>query len=102
MGFYRKKPVVIEAVQFDAVSFAENGSYSLQFDTVDDLPSWLRVALMDEEIFVVPEDPDFLFIKTLEGLMEASPGDWIIRGVTGEIYPCKPDVFEMTYDRVDA
>ena len=40
-------------------------------------------------------------IKTLEGTMAASPGDWIIRGVSGEHYPCKPDIFEATYDRVD-
>lgn len=37
-------------------------------------------------------------IKTLEGTMHASPGDWIIRGVKGELYPCKPDIFEATYE----
>lgn len=41
-----------------------------------------------------------LFIKTLEGEMEAQPGDWIIRGVEGEYYPCKPSIFEKTYERV--
>ena len=39
-------------------------------------------------------------IETLEGTMKADPGDWIIRGVKGELYPCKPDVFEMTYKKV--
>jgi hypothetical protein len=39
-------------------------------------------------------------IKTLEGTMVANPGDWIIRGVKGELYPCKPDIFEATYERV--
>lgn len=40
-------------------------------------------------------------IETLEGVMKANKGDWIIRGVKGELYPCKPDVFEMTYEKVD-
>ena len=42
-----------------------------------------------------------IFIDTLEGKMKASPGDWIITGVHGEKYPCKPDVFELTYEAVD-
>ena len=40
-------------------------------------------------------------IETLEGVMKADKGDWIIRGVKGELYPCKPDVFEMTYEKVE-
>lgn len=44
--------------------------------------------------------PDIAKIKTLEGEMTASKGDWIIRGVNGEIYPCKPDIFAKTYERV--
>lgn len=42
-----------------------------------------------------------LYIETLEGLMKADEGDWIIRGVKGEVYPCKPDVFKLTYEKVD-
>lgn len=42
-----------------------------------------------------------MFITTLEGVMRADPGDWIITGVHGEQYPCKPDIFEKTYERVD-
>jgi hypothetical protein len=98
MAFYRKRPVVVEAVRFTGIVFAENSQYSIHFDTEESLPDWLRRALVDEDIFVVPLDPDFLFIKTLEGLMEASPGDWIVRGVKGELYPCKADIFSMTYD----
>lgn len=45
--------------------------------------------------------PHELFIDTSEGQMRASPGDWIITGVKGEVYPCKPDIFEMTYEPVD-
>ena len=101
MAFYRKKPVMIEAVQFESVSFAGGGHYSINFDTVADLPKWLRNAMMDDDIFAHEADPDFIFIKTFEGLMEAKPGDWIIRGVKGELYPCKPDIFAMTYDPVD-
>jgi hypothetical protein len=40
-------------------------------------------------------------ISTLEGVMEASKGDWIIRGISGEIYPCKPDIFEATYEAIE-
>lgn len=98
MAFFRKKPVIVEAVQFGGVHFAENGRFSIAFNTESDLPKWLRDAMIDETVFVVPADPDFLFIKTKEGLMEASPGDWIIKGVKGELYPCKPDIFAATYD----
>jgi hypothetical protein len=41
-----------------------------------------------------------LYITTLEGVMRADKGDWIIKGVKGELYPCKPDIFEMTYEQV--
>jgi hypothetical protein len=47
------------------------------------------------------EGPDPLVISTLEGDMKANPGDWIITGVNGEVYPCKPDIFEKTYEPVD-
>ena len=79
---YRKKPVVIDAVQY--------------------LPSenWAEVqnfACMRSQ----PEAPAVLCIETLEGVMTVSPGDWIIRGVKGEFYPCKPDIFEATYEAVE-
>jgi hypothetical protein len=101
MGLFRKKPVMIEAVQFFGLDVAENGCHSIHFDTKDALPKWLRDALVDEVIFVALTDIDNIYIKTLEGLMEVAEGDWIIRGVKGEIYPCKPDIFAMTYDPVD-
>jgi len=84
---FRKKPVVIEAVQFTG-----DGSY----DTVTDFlggffaPTHYRKACTDNGGF----------INTLEGEMEFRPGDWIIRGVKGEYYPCKPDIFEATYEAV--
>jgi hypothetical protein len=78
---FRKKPVVIEA-------WCNNGSM---------MPDWVaNVCTGGEKI--AGSGP--LFIPTLEGTMEAKPGDWIIQGVKGEVYPCKPDIFEATYDRV--
>lgn len=77
MGLFRKKPVEVEAWQF-------NG-------TLDGAPEWMKGLYAF----------DHITIPTLEGNMIASPGDWIIRGVTGELYPCKPDIFELTYERVD-
>lgn len=78
---YRKKPVVIEAVQFiddDYGNLCAIGSLGLK-------PNVLY-------------DPLRLEIETLEGTMIASIGDWIIKGVNGEFYPCKPDIFEKTYE----
>jgi hypothetical protein len=87
MAHYRKKPVVIEAVRFD------------HLDTTEwhNVPGWLRNAVEDRTVFV--EDKK-LKIKTLEGVMTADFKDWIICGVKGEIYPCKPDIFEATYEEV--
>lgn len=80
---YRKKPVVIEAVQFRS---GEQDSCFAQ-DVLDG-----RVRY--------PADGTML-IQTLEGVMQALPGDWIIRGVKGELYPCKPDIFEATYEAIE-
>jgi hypothetical protein len=100
MGLFRKKPVMIEAVQFFGLDVADIGCYNIHFDTKEQLPKWLRDALVDEVVFAAT-DTEFVYVKTLEGLMEVAEGDWIIRGVKGEIYPCKPDIFAMTYDPVD-
>lgn len=77
MPFFRKKPVVIEAWCNDGTA---------------DGPSWIG------GIDVVYETDGSISIKTLEGIMVAQLGDWIIKGVKGEIYPCKPDIFIATYD----
>jgi hypothetical protein len=81
---YRKKPVVIEAVQW------------MGFNKQSIVPE------------VKPLDPynqqgkeDMGWIATLEGGHEVTPGDWIITGIKGEKYPCKPDIFEATYEAVD-
>ena len=88
---YRKKPVVIEA-------FKWTGDKDQQ-----PVPEWAIQAVIDRRIRVACRDEGGvgMWIETLEGRMEASPGDFIIRGVEGEIYPCKPDIFEATYERVD-
>ncbi len=83
---FRKKPVVIEAVQFNGV---ENDLQEL-FDLAKGSPRELVVDALE----------NYLTIQTLEGEMRADVGDWIIKGVQGELYPCKPDIFEQTYEKV--
>jgi len=82
---YRKKPVVIEAVQY----------------TSDMTPPQWLVDAQAAGIFCQTRDTDgdtCWCIKTFEGEMVISPNDWIIKGVKGELYPCKPDVFEQIYE----
>lgn len=88
MKQYKKKPMVIEAIQF--VDDAERILEIQEFMG----GGLLRVNYED------PENP-FIRIETLEGEMKAMEGDYIIKGVNGEFYPCKPDIFEKTYDEVD-
>ena len=76
---FRKKPVVVEAVQWSR--------------NVDEM----RAFCGDVALFEFSESGPHLSIRTLEGTMDANPGDWIIRGVKGELYPCKPDIFAATY-----
>lgn len=98
---YIKKPVVIEAWKFKG----EDGLVTLlawQFKGEDFLewPEWLH-DYRSKDGAVVYWDNYNLYIPTLEGIMKASPGDYIIKGIKGEIYPCKPDIFEASYDPVD-
>ncbi len=82
MAKFRKKPVVIEAVQWTG-------------DNSDEI-----YAFIGEEPFGVFVDD--IAIRTLEGVMTASIDDWIIKGVNDEFYPCKPDIFQKTYEQVGA
>jgi len=84
---FRKKPVVIEAVQF--VGGRESAEEILGFVGSARAATWHF-------------NHDTIAIQTLEGTMIARSGDWVIRGVRGEFYPCKPDIFEATYEPVDA
>ena len=79
MTKYRKKPVEIDAAQWFSKGHC---------------PVWAQYA-------VTEYDRGFT-VKTLEGIMRGDPGDWIIKGVEGEIYPCKPSVFAATYDLVES
>ena len=81
---FRKRPVVIEAVQFNTPKDIRDfsGSFGRGFQEVKD---GNRVA--------------WFHIETLEGVMKLEPKDWLIRGIKGEFYPCKPDIFEATYEK---
>lgn len=88
-GKYRKKPVEIDAFCYDGDLIGANGEYCV--------PDWAAVAHKTGVLFY--DDAD-LYVKTLEGNMKAEVGDYIIKGVKGELYPCKPDIFKQTYDEV--
>jgi hypothetical protein len=89
MSKYRKKPVVIEAIQFHGSSTA---AYDIQ--------QWIAGGDPPKPGGMHTADVVTLKIETLEGTMKAQPGDYIIKGVQGEFYPCKPDIFEATYEAV--
>lgn len=99
MAQFRKKPVVIDAVQWDGRKFKESGM-------MRGAPLWLALACATGKIAFPEGHGDELAIMTLEdgkfvrAEHVASPGDWIIRGVQGELYPCKPDIFAATYEAV--
>lgn len=87
---FRKLPVEIDAIQFTGL------------DDYLHIVQWMKdsgdtYALANEVRYQTP----LMLIQTLEGTMAANPGDWIIRGVQGEFYPCKPDVFAATYEPVE-
>jgi hypothetical protein len=106
---YTKRPVTVEAVQF--MGLTDFGDP--QFDTTPssgEVPEWLMEAVAGPEgsegsMWTAPgqafigegEPPKELFIGTKEGQHIASPGDWIIQGIKGELYPCRDDIFQATY-----
>lgn len=93
---FRKKPVVIEAFQF---SRRNNGPVG-QPDWFHDAVTRNDVILQNTGKWGDTTQPAYCEIKTLEGTMRADEGDWIIRGIKGEIYPCKSDIFAATYEAV--
>lgn len=86
---YRKKPVVIEAFQYDGDMINSSGQPYV--------PEWVITAMNDNIMYY---DGPELFIRTLEGDHHVTVGDYVIKGVNGELYPCKPDIFEKTYEAV--
>lgn len=87
MPQYRKKPVVIEAQQLTRESFDD------VYNWIEDNGGYTNDGTSEQECYIG--------IETLEGDMSARNGDYIIRGVQGEFYPCKPDIFEETYELVE-
>lgn len=86
---FRKKPVVIEAFQ-------------LTRRWADEVVDWIGKENISEfNLGEFAEDACYIQIRTLEGIMEAREGDWIIKGIKGELYPCKPDIFDATYEPVE-
>lgn len=85
MAQFRKKPVVIEAMQLPAIDV----------DASDELIEFLNSA---GDGVILSDYDGGVSINTLEGTMRGDPGDWIIKGVKGEFYPCKPDIFAATYE----
>ena len=81
MAKFRKKPVEIEAFKY----------------WTDNRPDWFCDKVTTNEIVTYSTHCE---INTLEGVMRAEVGDYIIQGVKGEIYPCKPDIFELTYEKI--
>lgn len=93
MATYKKKPVEIEAFQF----------------YIDPMPDWFMDAVSENEVILhccdytrYTIDEAYCKIRTLEGMMIGNGGDYIIKGVAGELYPCKPDIFKETYEKVDS
>lgn len=91
---YQKKPVVIEAFKYDGDLKGADGKYYV--------PNWAVEAyekgIMRYGALKPDESPCELFIDTLEGTHHVSVGDYVIQGIQGELYPCKPDIFEASYD----
>lgn len=88
---FRKKPVIIEAILFDGSE-----------ESIEAIRPWARGA--EFSILRQPwgdKHAEYIEIPTLEGDMRAAPGEWIIKGVEGEFYPCKPGIFEKTYEVVN-
>lgn len=89
MNKFRKKPVVIEAMRVAA----DNAN-------IKEVLIWIHGVEWAGNAGISPSDGE-LFIYTLEGAMTAEPGDWVIRGIKNEFYPCKPDIFAATYEPVE-
>jgi hypothetical protein len=96
---FRKKPVVVEAVKYcggvdNNIDFILHlfPDINLHISSISSVgsnpPDWAK-------------KPDELYVETIEGWMKVKDGDWIIKGVKGEFYPCKPDIFEQTYEKVE-
>lgn len=91
MTWYRKKPVAVEAVKASVLMHDAEHQW-------EHLPPWIKAAYDLSDVTFTGER---ILIRTLEGVMAAGREDWVIKGVVGEIYPCKNAVFVATYEPVD-
>lgn len=98
MGKYRKKPIVIEAVMIEKPLAIEILSSNDEQYKALLVPGWFIEALRENQIQLF-KDGRFQ-VNTLEGIMNAFPGDYLVRGVQGELYPVNKTIFENTYDQV--
>jgi hypothetical protein len=88
---FRKKPCVIDAEKVHPLILQARNNWKM-------LPGWVRISY---ELGNIVFGSSALHIRTLEGVMIADKNDWLIQGVKGEIYSCKPDIFEATYEPVE-
>ena len=98
---YRKKPVEVEAHQISTNSTPREGALDMNAASHAVIAGWMLSTGFTGFRVTGNESPFGMDIHTLEGVMHADPGDWIIRGVQWEFYPCKPDIFEQTYEAVE-
>lgn len=102
MPKFRKKPVVIDAIRWTGANVQEVTTFLSGFEVhvvnVGESPDAPPVRCIGRFDYTTMQPT--IAIETLEGTMKAIPGDWIIRGVKGEFYPCKPDIFAATYESV--
>ena len=84
---YRKRPVVIEAIKYERKHIGRALNFCNKFEG-------------NPKLRYNPHDNEY-YVDTLEGCMKVTEGDYIIKGVNGEFYPCKPDIFEKTYEKLD-
>lgn len=85
---YIKKPVIIEAIHYNGLNYDEVNEF---------VGKRLKQEFYDNQVTFPLL---YLFIETLEGEMRISPNDYVIKGINGEFYPCKPEIFNKTYDEV--
>lgn len=84
---FRKKPITISAIQFAGTA-----------ESFNEISEWMAAHGAAGLGGVGSDVGCVMHIDTLEGRMDANPGDWIIRGISGEFYPCKPDIFQASYE----
>jgi hypothetical protein len=101
MGRFRKRPLEVEAVRFVEVTPEAVISWG------DVVPAWLqdgldKSPLQDGAVFVLDYGSECrVLVRTLEGPLQVTPGDWVIKGTAGELYPCKPEIFAAIYEPAD-